>query len=568
MTNNGGKKSIIICEYISTGINYVDDAAARGYIPVLVEGQYVGSPEDVARLRAVRDRINRRMKGKVKIIEEDPDYGNILRQVKELDPAYVVAGSEFGVGLAARLAADLGLKGNPVDRIPYMTQKDLMHKALADHGLRSIRGRVVSSEREAIEFYRHLGKEEVVVKPVRGAGSQGVFMCRGLSEMVESVGRHLAEARRNGDRDPKVLVQERINGTEYVVNTVSCDGRHRVVSVGAYDKYRLSNGSIAYNYFRYITRFEVGHSRLLRYACSVAEAIGIKYGPVHGEYMVDEDGPVLIEVNCRPMGGGLERRYSELVSGQHETDSALDSYLDPEKFHRDSLKPYRLKRFGVSKDLVLTTDTEVISAPVLQICRRLKSYYSASYDQIGRTTMLQQTTDMETEAGLVYLLHDDEQQVMEDCRLLHELELRYPDILFQKSSGREASAKAPRDINHVMEAAECHGSTIIFSDRPEEIEGAAVVAQDGLKYAYDSYDQGILDLSDPQTFADLESVIQQIFMFMDKVKAGGRVIVPESTYCHLPYGIEGMEILFKVSGMLIELPSAGDSGLLIATVQE
>ena len=182
--------------------------------------------------------------------------------------------------------------------------------------------------------------------------------------------------------------------------------------------------------------------------------------------------------------------------------------------------------------------------------------------------MLQQTTDMETEAGLVYLIHDDEQQVREDCELLHLLELRYPDILFQKSDEGKTAPKVTRDIGHVMEAAECHGATVVFSDRHEKISGAAVITQEELKNAYDSYDQGIIDLSDPRSFADLESVIQQIFVFMDKVRAGGRVIVPESTYCHLPYGIEGMEILFRVSGMLLELPAADESGLLIATVQE
>ena len=150
MENKGSRKSIVICEYISTGINYVDDALARGYTPVLVEGPYVGSPEDVERLRAVRERINRRMKGKVRIIKEDPDYDNILRQVKETDPEVVLAGSEFGVALAARLAADLGLKGNPVERIPYMIRKDMMQKALAEHGLRTVRGRAVRSDREAL----------------------------------------------------------------------------------------------------------------------------------------------------------------------------------------------------------------------------------------------------------------------------------------------------------------------------------------------------------------------------------------------------------------------------------
>ena len=566
--DSGKKRTIVICEYISTGINYVDDVLARGYEPVLIEGNYVGSLSDVARLREIRERINRRLEGQIKIIPENPDYDEVLRQVRDLDPVAVVAGSEFGVPLATRLAADLGLPGNPVDRIPAMTEKDAMHRALKEYGIRSIYGKVISTEEEALSFYRELGKDEIVVKPARGAGSQGVFLCEGEEEMLRAVRRHFAQQDEMGVENHSVLLQERINGTEYVVNTVSCNGNHRVVSVGVYDKYRLNNGTNAYNYLRFVTRLEVGHSALLRYACQVADAIGVKYGPIHGEYIVDEEGPVLVEVNCRPMGGGLVRLYSEMVSGQHETDSALDSYLDPEKFYLDSLKPYRLKRCGIGKDLVFTKDTEIVSAPVLQICRRLRSYYSASYDLIGRTDMVRQTTDLETEAGVVYLIHDSEQQVRDDCDLLHLLEMKYPGILYQEPAEHTEHVAVERDIDHVLKAAGCHGATLIFSDSDFAAEGAAVVSGRELDSAYDSYEQGILDLSDPASFADLESVIQQIFVFMDKVRAGGRILVPESTYCNMTYGLEGMEILLKVYGAMIELPAAYAPGLLIATIQE
>ncbi len=560
------EKSIIICEYISTGINYVDDAKERGYVPVLVEGKYVGSPDDVRRFREVRETINRRMRGKVRIIPEDLSYEEVLEEVKKLNPRLVVAGSEFGVPLATRLAADLGLPGNPVESIPKMTEKDAMHQALKDYGIRSILGEVVRSEQEAIDFYRSLDNEDVVVKPARGAGSQGVYLCRGEEEMLEAVRKHFKQCIENGADDVSVLVQERIKGTEYVVNTVSCNGRHRIVSVGVYDKYRLDNGTIAYNYFRYVTKLEIGNSRLMQYACQVADAIGVKYGPVHGEYMVDEKGPVLIEVNCRPMGGGLERRYSELISGQHETDSALDSYLDPEKFRKDALRPYRLKRSGVSKDMVLAKDTLYSSAPVLQIVRRLKSYYSASFGTIGRTDLLIQTTDMETEAGLIYLLHDDEQQVRDDCDLLHLIEVKYPRLLYQESSEEKEKTTDQRDIGEIIETADCHGEILIFSDTLDEYEGADVVKTETLEAAYANYDQGILDLSDPSSFVDLESIVQQIFSFMDKICPGGRILIPESTYSHLPYGIEGMEILLKVSSALIELPISGAPGLLTATI--
>lgn len=561
------KQSIIICEYISTGINYVDDALARGYKPVLVEGHYIGSPEDVERFKEIRERINRRMKSKVDIIPESLGYEEILRQVKEHNPAVVVAGSEFGVPLAARLAADLGLQGNPVDRIPQMTEKEEMHKALKEYGIRYIEGRSVTSEEEAREYYRELGMEDVVVKPSRGAGSQGVYICHGEEELTAAVRRHFAQTDGDGNPVKSVLIQERIKGTEYVVNTASCNGKHRVVSVGMYDKYRLSNNSIAYNYFRYLTKIDVGHSALLKYACDVADAVGIKYGPVHGEYMVDDRGPVLIEINCRPMGGGLERKYSEMITGQHETDSALDSYLDPDKFFLESLRPYRPKRCGISKDIVLIKDTEVLSAPVLQICRRLKSYYSASYNQIGMTDLMLQTTDLETEAGLIYLIHDNEQQVKDDCDLLHLLETKYPEILFQVSDADEEWEESFCDVESVMKDANCHGATLVFSDSKEKVNDAAVVGSRTLSAAYDSYEFGILDLTQKESFADLESIIQQIFTFMDKIRPGGRIVVPKSTYCHLPYGIEGMEILFKVSGMLIELPPVNSSNLLIATIQ-
>ncbi len=571
MSDGEKKKSIIICEYISTGINYVDDAFARGYTPVLVEGHYVGTPEVVAPFVEERETINRRMKDRVKIIPEQENYEDLLRLVKECDPAVVVAGSEFGVAIAAKLAADLGLKGNPVDRIDAMTQKDAMQQALRDHGIRSIRSKVVSSEEEASAFYKELcatGKTNVVVKPARGAGSTGVYLCGSEEEMLFAVRKHFDEMAANNITDFRIMVQEQIIGTEYVVNTVSCAGKHRVVSVGQYDKYKLSNGSNAYNYFRYVSKLGVGHSALLRYACQVADAIGIQYGPVHGEYMVDEEGPVLIEVNCRPMGGGLERKYSELVSGQHETDSALDSYLDPIKFHLESLRPYRLKRYGASKDIVFTSDTEILSAPMLQICKRLKSYYSASFIMIGKTSAVRQTSDMDTEAGLIYLLHDDEQQVKDDCDLLHLLELKYPMMLYQGASTWEVPDVPDCDLAKLMKDASCHGSTLVFTDKEREVEGAEVVNERTLRKAYDSYEQGILDITDQNTFADLESVIQQIFMFMDKVRAGGRIIIPESTYTKMPYGMEGMEILLKVHGDVIELPAANDPSLLIAMRQE
>ncbi|MBO7348597.1 MAG: ATP-grasp domain-containing protein, partial [Spirochaetales bacterium] len=311
------KRNIVICEYFSTGINYIDDVLARGYEPILLDASYPGSPEEKNIWKAIRDQVKTHLGNRFTIIPETPDYDKLLQIVKSYDPVLIIPGSEFGVELATRLTSDLGLTGNSADRIKAMTEKDSMHQALKESGLRYIRGKVVTTEKEALEYYRELGQEDVVVKRVRGAGTQGVFLCSGKEEMLSAVRQSLSHRVGKDDEDIAVMIQERIKGTEYIVNTVSCNGKHRISSIWRYSKIRLDNGTNAYDNCMCVPRLEVGHSSLVRYALQVADAIGIKYGPIHGEYMVDDKGPVLIEVNCRPMGGALQRKYVEQIFGHH-----------------------------------------------------------------------------------------------------------------------------------------------------------------------------------------------------------------------------------------------------------
>ena len=119
-----------------------------------------------------------------------------------------------------------------------------------------------------------------------------------------------------------------------------------------------------------------------------------------------------------------------------------------------------------------------------------------------------------------------------------------------------------------MKAARCTGATLVFSDSGEEnLPYAVFTDSENLAKACDSYENGILDLSKPESYSDLEGVIQQIFTFFKKIRKGGRIIVPESTWCHLPYGIEGMEILMRAAGHLVEMPLAHIPELLISTME-
>lgn len=555
------RNKIVIAEYISSGKNLIDDVISRGYEPVLLEGSYPDISEEMKVFRAERDSINARFAGKFTIIKENPDYNAVLQQVRELKPILVIAGHEFGIELATRLASDLGLAGNPVSRLPQMTQKDKMQEALKDYGIRYIRGKLVSSLEEAGQFFSELDTQNTVVKPARGAGTQGVYICSNREEMLSAVSKNL-------ELSHNTLIQERITGPEYIVNTTSCNGRHSLLSMIVYDKIKLSNGTNAYNTLTTVKELDIGHWELVNYAYKAADAIGIKYGPVHGEYMIDERGPVLIEVNCRPMGASMRRKFLDSIYGHHDTDKILDSYLDHEKFDEDRRKPYRTHSFGALKMIIVPDDTREYSTPIMQLSRHLRSYYDANFVGAGNREDLPKTRNLETAGGVIYLLHEDEKVVREDCRILHEIEMKYPDLIFQNEN---LTFKAPDkflSIEQVIHKTNSKGSILILSDINHEIKGSCVVTSDQeLTSAFDSYEQGIIYLHKSESFADVESMAEKIYTFISKIRRGGRVIVPESTYCNVPYGIKGMEILLRIAGLKIEAPiyESKQENILIAS---
>ena len=563
------KETIVVVHCASTGMNFIDDIRSRGYEPVLLKIEdYAGTEEDKA-LLAGQDLTESRRFGKIRIIPYDPDYWVLLRRVQEVNPKLVLAGSEFGVELATRLAADLGLPGNPPELLPAMTRKDAMHEALKRYGIRYIRGEVVTTVEEAVAFYETLGTEKAVVKRTRGCGTQGVYLCDTREEFMEAIQKELGDRATLDGEKIEVMVQERIMGEEFIVNTVSCNGRHHLASIWKYRKIRMPNGTNAYISAENVTRMEIGYTEMVSYAFDVVNAIGIQWGPVHGEYMIDEKGPVLIEVNCRPMGGAMDRRFLEKLYSHHETDLILDAFLNPDGFRKTQRKIYKPLRKGFLKIFLLTEDVRTDSAPIVSLCKGLRSYHDSIFDRVGRDIVIEKTRNLETSGGYVFLVHDSEQVVEQDANLLHTLEMHFPKLLFQNIAEASQPDMVPRDIETVMAEKVCRGSTLIVSDRadtpelfPEELY-ATVVSPDDVKDAYDSYEQVILDLTRPESFRDLEILFHQIFVSLTRLRPKGRVLIPESTYSLMPYGVSGMEALLMVAGAEIEVPDCGEERTLV-----
>jgi hypothetical protein len=134
------------------------------------------------------------------------------------------------------------------------------------------------------------------------------------------------------------------------------------------------------------------------------------------------------------MGGSVPSGFLDKVLGHHETDIALDCMLDA-KYHKDFLKkPYHPLRKGYVKDFYSDRDKTISSSGIIPILINMKSYYSGWVQNAGKTDSIRETTDLETETGCVYLVHDDAEITKRDFDHLMLIEEKYPDLLHSGKS--------------------------------------------------------------------------------------------------------------------------------------
>ncbi|MBQ7725200.1 MAG: ATP-grasp domain-containing protein [Lachnospiraceae bacterium] len=555
-------ENIVIVDAFSTGVNFIEDIMNRGFKPVVLWSKRSGHIFDL--MAEVRKPIEHKYKDSAEFIVECDTYDETLSMVKALAPKFILPGADLGVELSVRLAADLGLPGNRTERLPAMTNKFLMHQKLIEHGVRGIRGKIVHNWDETLEYYRRGGFKGCVLKPYRGASSVDVRICDSEEELKNAYDEVFAEGNYMGGEEEGMLLQERIVGTEYIVNTVSYAGRHKISALWKHSKKKVAGGGMVYNYTETLSRLETGCTSLIRYAFDVLNALGVEYGNVHSEFMIDEKGPVLIEVNCRPMGSDMSAEFLDKIWGHHETDLALDAFLYPDAFCKETDAPFRPLAKGLKKHLITDKEREILSAPILPIIRRQKSFVKA---RLGKAVSdrLARTVDLDTSAGVVYLANEDERQLIRDRDFLERAETRYFEMLF--TGGKRSEADRPQflpSIREVILELQPVGSVLLCSNETKELPGVSVVSEDTLPDAPEGFSYAILDLAFREN-EDLESMAETFFTLADKVKASGRIIVPENTYWHFPCGAESIEILSEAAGLFIEAPTKDIKGIVMVS---
>jgi biotin carboxylase len=152
-----------------------------------------------------------------------------------------------------------------------------------------------------------------VIKPLRRAASQGVIRANSPEEFqaaVERIRKLLESPEVQVEREPetdRLLVERYIPGSEVSVEGLLTRGKLRILAI--FDKPDPLEGP----YFEetiYVTPSRQPaemQGALEDCAARSVTALGLVTGPVHAEFRVNDDGPWVLEIAPRPIGGLCSR---------------------------------------------------------------------------------------------------------------------------------------------------------------------------------------------------------------------------------------------------------------------
>ena len=121
-------------------------------------------------------------------------------------------------------------------------------------GIRAVQQKFCLKTAEIKEFAQELedalekaGKEfKCIVKPVESAGTDDVFLCSSVEQAVVAFKAIRGKKNGIGLQNHGALIQEYLEGKEYVIDKVSRDGVHKLVAIWEYDKREANGASFVY----------------------------------------------------------------------------------------------------------------------------------------------------------------------------------------------------------------------------------------------------------------------------------------------------------------------------------
>jgi len=237
------------------------------------------------------------------------DLGSVHRSVLEFSKRYpfdaVLGMDDTTVIAAAAISHALSLKSNSLESVKSARNKRLMREAFSRENL-PIPNFQSFSINENPERIASKSRYPCVLKPTLLSASQGVMRVNGPNELY-SAWERLRKIIQAQKTSSEVLVEDFISGQEVALEGLLEGSQLRVLAL--FDKPDPLEGpffeeTIYVRPSRLDSRMQ---EEVIACAARATKALGLETGPVHAELRINEEGPWIIEIAARPIGGRCSR---------------------------------------------------------------------------------------------------------------------------------------------------------------------------------------------------------------------------------------------------------------------
>jgi carbamoyl-phosphate synthase large subunit len=252
------------------------------------------------------------------------DVASLVRIGRErLIDAVMTEQTDFAVPLVAQVAAELGLKGLPLDVARAATHKGLMRERAAAAGIRQPAFRICRTADEAARAVAELGLS-VFAKPADGQSS------RGVTRLDEASGHAISQAfdrARAASQVGETIFEQYVSGIESTVEGFVVEGRPTTLAISDKSHYADLPGvarSLTWpgDFPPHVAQ------RIARANEATVRALGIPFGITHGEFLIDASGePWLVEMAARGGGTRIPSHIVPAVCGFEPTPALIGILL-------------------------------------------------------------------------------------------------------------------------------------------------------------------------------------------------------------------------------------------------
>lgn len=208
-----------------------------------------------------------------------------------------------------------------------------------------------------------------------------------------------------------------INGDEYVVDTVSFNGKHKLVSVW---KYAKENGF----WREKITLLDCnGNEELIKklynYTCEVLDKVNYKLGAAHIEIITENGIPKLVEINFRTHGH-LDYETSFKILTQPQIQLTVDAMVGDEIPFSD-LRPVYCKKTNMERINLFNNRERRHSEFPWQQISKLPSFGVLFRHYLLFENIPVSKKSVESIPGEVILINIDQDQILKDEQEIYRL---------------------------------------------------------------------------------------------------------------------------------------------------